>query len=67
MKDPVLRRKVEEHRRTFDANNIRDFTDSLLKASTDVDLWKDTGVECVTNDHLEMILIDILVAGHFLS
>ena len=63
MKDPIIRRKVEEHRATFDGDHIRDFTDTLLKTSLDDKLWKEAGLERVSNDHLEMILSDVFVAG----
>ena len=73
LRDPLLRRKLNEHKETFDPENIRDFTDSLIKSSSEPDFLKHcekdnvtsdvTGVSHVVDDRLEMILFDIFIAG----
>lgn len=63
IRDTLLKRKLKEHRKTFNPEKIRDFTDSLIKSSMDCSLWENVGVKDVTDDHLEMILFDIFVAG----
>ena len=65
IKDPYFRKKVIEHRETFDPAHIRDFTDSLIKVSKDENIWKDMKKQVVQDDELELLLIDMLIAGLF--
>ena len=71
MRDPFLRRKLEEHKATFNPDNLRDFTDSLIKSSQEPEFLKHcegdgviddvTGIYHVCDDRLEMILFDIFL------
>ena len=63
IRDPFLHKKLMEHKKSFDSENIRDFTDSLIKSSMDESVWENVGLKEVTDDHLEMILFDIFVGG----
>ena len=63
IKDPIVRRKLLEHKESFDPDHIRDFTDSLLKTSKEEKVWQHAGIQNLTDDHLEMILYDMFIAG----
>ena len=63
MRDEFLHKKLREHRDTFDENNIRDFTDSLLKEfakeeSQDIKIRK-----YMDETNLEQIISDLFLAG----
>ena len=58
----ILKQQLIKHRETYDENNIRDFTDSVLKLSKDKNMSGNI-IEELTDDHLEHILGDIFLAG----
>ncbi|XP_012557090.1 steroid 17-alpha-hydroxylase/17,20 lyase [Hydra vulgaris] len=61
IRDPLLKKKVQEHKRSYDENNLRDLTDALIKASN-----SETGQdpdEKVTDDNIEFILNNFILAG----
>ena len=63
IRDNILHTQLENHRKTFDPDNIRDLTDSLIKASREKEIWENIGIDEVTDDHIEMIMNDIFIAG----
>ena len=62
LRDPILRRKLQEHRKSYDENNLRDVTDALIKVSSDSAIVKGR-VEKVTDDNIEFLLNDFMIAG----
>ena len=63
IRDAILSKKLREHRDTFDPNNIRDLTDTLIS-----ELSKETDADgntkkLLSDMHMELILADLLVAG----
>ncbi|XP_065648720.1 steroid 17-alpha-hydroxylase/17,20 lyase isoform X2 [Hydra vulgaris] len=62
LRDPILKRKIQEHRKSYDENNLRDITDALIKASFHLNAEKDSLVK-VTDDNIEFILNDLILAG----
>ena len=63
IRDPILRRKLTEHRETYNPEHIRDFTDCLIKTSMEEEVWEQVGLKEVTDDNLEMIIFDMFIAG----
>ena len=59
----MLRKKLLEHRETYNENNIRDFTDALLKSCTDEKILNKADLISFTDDHLEMLINDVFVGG----
>ncbi|KAL5005225.1 hypothetical protein ScPMuIL_018681 [Solemya velum] len=58
--------KFKEHENTFDPDNIRDFTDCLIKARKEAEEEEEEGQEVVSNlteTHLVQTLMDIFFAG----
>lgn len=64
LKNQLMNKKIQEHERTFDPDNIRDYTDSLLDILYKKQEWHKYGIENMNYIHVENILIDILVAGY---
>ena len=63
-RDAFLHKILVQHKETFDPDNIRDFTDSLLKLLTEKELLEKSGIkEALTDNHLEMTINDIIFAG----
>ena len=62
LRDPILRRKLQEHRNTYDENNLRDVTDALIKVSSDAAMGKGR-VEKITDDNIQFLLNDFMIAG----
>ena len=67
LRDPFIEQEFNRHRETFDPDNIRDFTDALIKAEKDL---MDTDgqnsnlkTEALSKEHQKMILADLLIAG----
>ncbi|XP_055995738.1 steroid 17-alpha-hydroxylase/17,20 lyase-like [Ostrea edulis] len=59
-----LYRKLEEHKETFDANNIRDLTDHLLMARSEVERTGDEeSLQKLTDTYLLQTISDIFFAG----
>ena len=63
IRDPLLRRNVQQHEATFDPENIRDLTDSMLKVRNDKTMLKNAELPDFTNDQIEMIINDIFVGA----
>ena len=64
-RDRLMKKKLQEHRSTFMNDNIRDFTDALLKVISDVGS-KGSQMEAeqtVTDDNLIVLMMDVLFAG----
>ncbi|XP_065652575.1 steroid 17-alpha-hydroxylase/17,20 lyase isoform X4 [Hydra vulgaris] len=62
LRDPILKRKLQEHRNSYDENNLRDVTDSLIKVSLNSALENDSH-EKITDDNIEFLLNDFIIAG----
>ena len=63
LRDPILKKRLDEHRDTMTPGKIRDFTDAILaEAKTEL---RENKQSCLylTDDHLHMILNDIFTAG----
>ena len=63
LRDPILRRKVQEHKRDFDPENIKDFTDALIQKSTEQKFLEKAGIRVISDSNLEMIVNDLFVGG----
>ena len=57
-----LKEQLIKHKESFDENNIRDFTDSVIRLSKDATLQKKIDEE-LTDEHLEHIVSDMFVGG----
>ena len=64
MRDEVLQRKVKERLETFNPEVVRDFTDSLIKAAGDENLFQgmDSGQDDL-KENLDLLLMNMVVAG----
>ena len=62
IRDPILRQQLTQHRQTYNENNLRDFTDYVIKFSRDEVTLKKFG-EVLTDDHMELLLNDLFIAG----
>ncbi|KAJ7327706.1 hypothetical protein OS493_026584 [Desmophyllum pertusum] len=64
-RDRLFKRKLQEHREAFMNANIRDLTDALLKAVSDVCSEKSRikPDDTVTDDDLIVIMMDVFLAG----
>ncbi|XP_065649369.1 LOW QUALITY PROTEIN: steroid 17-alpha-hydroxylase/17,20 lyase isoform X2 [Hydra vulgaris] len=58
----LLNDQLKKHKETFDENNIRDFTDSIIKFSKD-ETMENKFEEELTDEHLEHVIGDMFVAG----
>ena len=63
LRDPILRKKVQEHKRDFDPENIKDFTDALIQKSTEEKFLEKAGIKDISDSNLEMIVNDLFVGG----
>ena len=63
IREPILDRKLKEHRDTYDPDNIRDFTDSLIKVSTEEMTLEKANIRHLSDDHLAMVIMDIFTGG----
>ena len=63
IRDPLVRKKLQEHKLSFNPDNIRDFTDSLIKMSMDMNKMDSIGLPEITDDHIEMVVSDLFGAG----
>eukprot|EP00112_Aurelia_sp_Birch-Aquarium-sp1_P000590 Seg1056.8 transcript_id=Seg1056.8/GoldUCD/mRNA.D3Y31 product="Steroid 17-alpha-hydroxylase/17 20 lyase" protein_id=Seg1056.8/GoldUCD/D3Y31 len=63
MRDEFLHKKLQEHRETFDENNIRDFTDSLLKQFAKEESEDSKIRKYMDETNLEQIVSDLFLAG----
>ena len=60
----IFARKFKEHEETFDPDNIRDFTDSLILAKREaMEEENEEAMSQLTNTHLVQTLADIFGAG----
>ena len=50
IRDPLLRKKLKEHRESFNPEKLRDFTDSLIKSSQDETIWENDGMKNLTDE-----------------
>ena len=63
IRDPILERKLKEHRDQFDGETVNDMTDALLKAAQDA-INEDKDVkQYLTDEHLLKIMDDMFGAG----
>ncbi|XP_065675790.1 LOW QUALITY PROTEIN: steroid 17-alpha-hydroxylase/17,20 lyase-like isoform X2 [Hydra vulgaris] len=62
LRDPILKRKLQEHKRTYDESNLRDVTDALIKISLEPVTETDSH-EKITDDNIEFLLNDFMIAG----
>ena len=63
IRDPILKKKLDEHRDSMTPETIRDFTDAILKEADNA-LKEDKSIKnYLTDDHLHMTLLDIFTAG----
>lgn len=63
LRDEILDKKIKEHRETFNKDNIRDFTDSLLNEFSK-EASEDNKVHRYLNDtNFEQILSDMFFSG----
>ncbi|XP_047133270.2 steroid 17-alpha-hydroxylase/17,20 lyase [Hydra vulgaris] len=62
IRDPILKKKLQEHKSSFDENNLRDVTDALIKVSLDLDIAKGSE-EKITDENIEFLLNDFIIAG----
>ena len=63
LRDPILKKKLDEHRNTMTPGKIRDFTDAILsEANNELKENKQSSLY-LTDDHLEMVVSDIFTAG----
>ncbi|XP_047130699.1 steroid 17-alpha-hydroxylase/17,20 lyase isoform X2 [Hydra vulgaris] len=62
LRDPILKRKLQEHRKSYDENNLRDITDALIKVSLDSEMGEEL-TEKITDDNIEFLLNDFMIAG----
>ncbi|XP_065649370.1 steroid 17-alpha-hydroxylase/17,20 lyase-like [Hydra vulgaris] len=58
----LLHDQLKKHKETFDENNIRDFTDSIIKFSKD-ETMENKFEEELTDEHLEHVIGDMFIAG----
>lgn len=63
IRDVILRKQLDEHKSSFDANNIRDLTDALLMEAAKEENKSLQDKKYPTDDHLEMIIHDAFTAG----
>ena len=63
LRDPILRKKVEEHKRTFDPDNTRDLTDALLSEMFKEEKCAGNATTVLDESRLEMILSDLVIGG----
>jgi cytochrome P450 len=63
MQSEILNSKFLSHKATFDSSVIRDFTDALLKAKSDIEKEDDEVSRMITDDHLIMTVADVFSAG----
>ena len=63
IRDEILHTKFAKHMATFDADNIRDFTDAILKAKIDAEKEKGFVNSLLTEEHMKFILADCFIAG----
>ncbi|KAJ8317308.1 hypothetical protein KUTeg_005212 [Tegillarca granosa] len=59
----IIERKYKEHLSTFDKDNIRDFTDSLILARKEAEEDDPELLSQITETHLVHTLLDIFFAG----
>ena len=64
VRDPLFKRKLKEHRQTFDPEDVRDFTDALIKLSMDSDAMKKFGLNKLTDDSIEISMFDFFSGGN---
>lgn len=64
-RDRLLKKKLHEHRSSFLNENIRDFTDALLKAVSDVsnESSRISTEQAVTDDNLIVMMMDVFFVG----
>ncbi|XP_047133274.2 LOW QUALITY PROTEIN: steroid 17-alpha-hydroxylase/17,20 lyase isoform X1 [Hydra vulgaris] len=62
IRDPLLKKKLQEHKSSFDENNLRDVTDALIKVSLDSDIAKGSE-EKISDENIEFLLNDFIIAG----
>lgn len=63
IRDALLKKKLLEHKKSFDGENVQNITDALLKVTADEKIIKECG-QTFTDGHLEMILNDVFVGGY---
>ena len=63
IRDPIIDRKLQEHRDTFDPNNLRDLTDALIQLSSEAVTLERANLKHLSDDHLTMVINDIFTAG----
>lgn len=62
-KDQLIARHYEEHKKTFDENNIRDLLDALIKAKKEAELEDSQMAKELTEEHVKEAVMDTFVAG----
>lgn len=63
MRDFILDRALMEHRKTYDPNNLRDFTDFVLSEFEKHEQDSETSKGKVDDENLQQILSDLFMAG----
>jgi len=63
MRDSFLNKLFEEHKKTFDPNNLRDFTDFVLSEVKQLEMESKTFQGLVDDENLQQILSDLFMAG----
>merc|ERR1712072_130760 len=64
LRDTYIRKRVEEHERKYNPDDVGDFCDFLLKSlHEEKEHWREVGTESEIRDHMEMILANMILAG----
>ncbi|XP_078619282.1 steroid 17-alpha-hydroxylase/17,20 lyase-like isoform X2 [Branchiostoma floridae x Branchiostoma japonicum] len=59
----IMQRHLEQHRESFDPNNLRDITDHMIKAQKDAEEEGIQDIDSLTDTHLRQLIGDIFFAG----
>ena len=62
-RDRFCEKQIEEHKKTFDSDNIRDLTDALIKATKDAENEGSEVEKLLTDKHMVLTVMDVFVAG----
>ena len=64
VRDQYLGKMFHKHKTTFDKNNIRDYTDGMMKLISEEPIPKGAGITCFTDKDFKMNFAEIFVAGN---
>ena len=63
MRDEVLTKILNQHKESFDPNNLRDFTDFIISETRKQELEEKTAQGLIDDVNLQQILCDLFLAG----